>query len=287
MSKSLLPRHPTIFVGCDPELFVYNPNHNHIVSGYGMISGTKEKPHKVRDGAVQVDGVSLEININPADTEKRFVSNIASVKKQLEAMITGYELRAVPVAQFDEIYFESLPEEAKVLGCDPDFNAWTGEPNMPPDMMRPMRTGAGHVHLGWTDYNMANLENDQHMADAVAVVRQLDYYIGIYTLLYDKDSLRREMYGRAGCFRLKPYGVEYRVPSNAWMRSPELQSWIFRAARKAWTDLATGKSIEAKYGQLAQEIINEGMADWQEWADDLHADINLATPKFEDYVDAA
>ena len=53
-----------ITVGADPELFVKKGRS--FQSAYGMIPGTKQKPKKVIKGAVQVDGMALEFNIDRA-----------------------------------------------------------------------------------------------------------------------------------------------------------------------------------------------------------------------------
>ena len=63
-----------ITIGCDPEFFV--KENNKFVNAHGLIEGTKDFPQLVNKGAVQVDGMALEFNINPAKNSKEFVSNI-------------------------------------------------------------------------------------------------------------------------------------------------------------------------------------------------------------------
>ena len=41
------------------------------------------------------------------------------------------------------------------------------------------------------------------------------------------------MYGKAGAFRPKTYGVEYRTLSNAWLFSKKLQSFVYRGVQRA------------------------------------------------------
>jgi len=84
--------------GADPELFVFQ--HGKVQSGYGLIEGDKENPFKVENGAVQVDGMALEFNIDPAMDEEGFVFNLESVMRQLQKMVPDYELHADPVAHF-------------------------------------------------------------------------------------------------------------------------------------------------------------------------------------------
>jgi hypothetical protein len=44
---------------------------------------------------------------------------------------------------------------------------------------------------------------------------------------------RRKVYGRAGEYRLPAYGIEYRTPSNFWLRSYQLFSLVTGLARFA------------------------------------------------------
>ena len=48
------------------------------------------------------------------------------------------------------------------------------------------------------------------------------------------------MYGAKGAFRPKHYGVEYRVPSNAWLRYPALHKWMFNITRTVYSNMMSG-----------------------------------------------
>ena len=237
--------------GADPELFVSQGGV--FKSGYGLIKGDKENPFPVENGAVQVDGMALEFNIDPAMDEEGFVFNLDSVLTQLKAMVPEYELVAEPVATFTEEYMKGQPEEATILGCDPDFNAWGGKQNAVPNAKVNFRTGSGHIHVGWTEG--MDVQDPSHISQAKAMIRQMDYYLGLPSLIFDADKQRRELYGKAGAHRVKSYGVEYRVLSNRWLQSKELMAWAFRASKKAATDLAAGIHLEKQFGDI-QQIIN-------------------------------
>jgi hypothetical protein len=240
-----------ILVGCDPEVFVKKDGV--FKSAHGLIVGNKKSPQKIHRGAVQVDGMALEFNIDPAASEDEFCLNVQDVFNAMCAMVPGYEVVATPVAHFDPAYMKQQPEEALELGCDPDFNAWTGMANPRPDGERAFRTASGHVHIGWT--NGVDASSGIHLAQANAAVKQMDFYLGLPSLLYDPDSERREMYGKAGACRYKPYGVEYRTLSNAWLKSEKLMRWVFRAVQKGMEDLMQGKELVKTFGDV-QEIIN-------------------------------
>lgn len=240
-----------ILIGCDPEVFVSQGNV--FKSAFGLIRGDKRNPQKVKRGAVQVDGMALEFNIDPAATEDEFCINVNDVFQQLQLMVPKHNIVISPVAHFDPEYMKAQPAEALELGCDPDFNAWSGEVNIKPDADRPMRTASGHIHIGWTKDE--DIQNPSHVANGNAVVKQMDFFLGLTSLFYDQDTERREMYGKSGCCRYKPYGVEYRTLSNAWLRSDTLKRWVFRASQAGVKALQEGRVLADVYGDI-QEIIN-------------------------------
>lgn len=236
-----------ISIGTDPELFVKRDDE--WISGAGLIPGTKEHPHKVENGAVQVDGIALEFNTDPADSEGEFLHNIESVLSQLKSMVP-YQLIAQPTILFD---ISSLPKTEQILGCDPDFNAWTEKSNPKPNEQANIRTGAGHIHIGWT--KDADISSVDHWKRCLDLIKQCDFFLGLPSLLFDLDTERRSMYGKAGAFRPKTYGAEYRVLSNMWVNTNELRSWVYKASINAVNALVAGEKFWEKYGDI-QDIIN-------------------------------
>ena len=227
-------------LGADPELFVKDKA-GKFISGYGMIPGTKDEPFKVESGAVQVDGMALEFNIDPAKSAREFSSNIKKVMTSLKGMVGDVELAAVPTAYFGKEYMETQPKEALELGCDPDYDAYSGKANPRPDGNVAFRTGAGHIHIGWTEGQ--DPMNIHHFEACRLVTRALDYYLFPLSQIWDKDKKRRELYGKQGAFRPKPYGVEYRVLSNAWVGNTVLESIIFKTVTVILKTLATNPNV--------------------------------------------
>jgi Phage phiEco32-like COOH.NH2 ligase-type 2 len=234
-----------ITIGCDPELFVTQDGK--FRSAHGLIPGTKEAPFRVENGAVQVDGMALEYNIDPVDNADDFVRFNQSVMEQMRAMVPGYEFAIVPSCKFNGNHFRAQPDEAKELGCMPDFNAYTGKANPRPDNKTTMRTASGHVHIGFCDDVDPN--SDEHMVRCATLIKQLDCYLGLPSLLFDNDVLRRKMYGAAGAFRPKSYGVEYRVLSNAWLLTENRMRFVFDQTVKAVNDLLKGVRPADKIGE--------------------------------------
>lgn len=240
-----------ILVGCDPEVFVRQ--NGLFKSAHALIKGDKKAPQKVRSGAVQVDGMALEFNIDPAATEDEFLFNVQDVFNQMKLMVPTYEVVVKPTAHFSLEEMKAQPLEALELGCEPDYNAWTGDVNPRPDGDRPMRTASGHVHVGFTEGQ--ELYDPVHINNCNLIAKQLDFYLGLPSLMYDAEKERREMYGKAGACRYKSYGVEYRTLSNAWLKSEALMRWVFRNTIKGVTEVMNGNMLINKYGDI-QDIIN-------------------------------
>lgn len=248
-----------IMVGADPEVFLLGPDKKHIGAA-GIIPGTKRKPHPVKDGALQVDGMAAEFNITPVATSGQLIHNINSVLRTLmQSLPRGVKLDISPTAYFDEEYMKQQPREALELGCDPDFNGWEAAMNMPPEPHPTMRTAAGHVHLGWTrDKDPKSFE---HFELCCALARQMDHYLGVPSVILDTNQERRKMYGKAGAFRPKSYGVEYRVLSNFWIKDNQLIKWVYEGTSRSFKTLVEGgKALPVKHGDRARTIIDSGDA---------------------------
>ena len=218
-------------IGADPEVFVAKSGQ--VLCAHGLIPGDKEHPHPVNRGAVQVDGMALEFNIDPASSAEEFAENLRLVQEQLKGMIEGYEFFDAVSAIFDQKYFDEQPDIAKILGCEPDFNAYTETTNPRPDGSGPMRTVGGHVHVGGFDTD--EVMEPGHFGNCVTLSKYMDEELGVYSILWDKDDKRRSMYGKAGSFRPKRYGMEYRTLSNAWIFSAPLVQFVYDATERAIT----------------------------------------------------
>lgn len=211
-------------VGADPELFAVRKN-GKPVSVIGKFPGTKEEPFKIDGvGALQVDNVAAEFNTIPATSPQEFSNAVAMPLKAVEECLKQKRLLLCGEAYLEFPEKELRHWMAMTAGCDPDFNAYSGEMNTPPDFYETnARSAAGHVHVGIDEIT----EDDKPL-----LVKTLDLVMTIPALKHE-SAKRRELYGKAGCFRPKPYGLEYRTPSNHWIFTPERREWVFRCVEKA------------------------------------------------------
>lgn len=61
----------------------------------------------------------------------------------------------------------------------------------------------------------------------------MDLYLGVPSVLIDPDTRRRSLYGKAGCFRLTDYGVEYRVLSGYFIKDEITTTWVLHQTAAA------------------------------------------------------
>lgn len=234
-----------IGIGVDPEFFALDKEFMRLTSAHDLVPGSKDKPHPLINGAVQVDGLAIEYNTKPAYTAEEFVQYNKDVLRQIREMVPErYDFIYEPAVFFDKYYFESIPDSPKELGCSPDYNAFTGKMNprpVPPEGKETMRTGSGHIHISWTEG--ADVDDLSHRFDCELVVQALETFVGPFFKKFDKDTDRSSLYGKPGAFRYKPYGVEWRSPSNAWLNHPEIWGWLFEVVTRTVRSLLEGKII--------------------------------------------
>lgn len=239
MQKAIIP------IGSDPEFFLFDTEKNMNISAHDYIPGTKQKPEKLKHGAVQLDGTAAEFNIDPAHSREEFVHNITEVLSQVRKMVPKHiAFQFKPSVVYEKTYFDTLvPNSCKELGCDPDFNAFNGgKINPVPNNKTTMRTAGGHLHFGFSD-GKSDVKDMEHIKDCCALIQQVSNYFTYFETLWDKDGKRREMYGAPGAFRPKSYGVEYRSLSTAWLGNPKLWPWIYDSCQWITEAALEGRDI--------------------------------------------
>lgn len=244
-----------ITLGSDPELFLFDPHQNKFISSIGIVGGSKWQPLPLDEPGffVQEDNVLVEFNIPPANTEGEFVSYLSSGMDQIKNRIPGLELKVqasvfMPADQLED-------PSAKMFGCDPDYNAWTGKMNNPPSdeaKKATLRSAGGHVSVG---YDLMDEDVDK-MEVNMNIVKWLDLRLGVPSILLDKDKHRRQLYGKAGAFRHKPFGVEYRTLSSFWLGNQKLMRWVYQNTIQAVKDAGNELFIDEKTGNKVQQCIN-------------------------------
>jgi len=123
------------------------------------------------------------------------------------------------------------------FGCNPTENAHEKTFRRVTGLRERFRAAGGHIHIGVSDSRITS--------DIPKAVALMDIVVGNTCVLIDRDpdnARRRLNYGRAGEYRVKTYGIEYRVPSNFWLRSYTLWSMVSQLCRNALSIQYWGKA---------------------------------------------
>jgi hypothetical protein len=251
-----------ITLGTDPELFLAKDNK--IISAIGKIGGSKSEPQPISDDGhfIQEDNVAIEYNIPPCKTVTDWVFHHNFVKDYLEVLVSGMgcTLAINASATLDESELDN--DIARLAGCEPDFNVWEECINEPADLSTTnLRVCGGHISIGWD-----NPTQEQQLD----MVKAMDATVGLESILLDSDTERKKLYGKAGCFRFREYGIEYRSLSNFWIKTDKSLQWAWNTTMKAIDLVNSGKIEEVKElgtyiveaintnnKELAQELLNK------------------------------
>lgn len=238
----------TTTLGSDPEFFIQTHD-GRLKSIIGLIGGTKRKPKKIGKGfAIQEDNVAAEYNIPASRTREEFITNILRPQQYIANLLQTNQFTVSRLASASFPPEELLDPKAQEFGCDPDFDAWTGKVNDKPVCDDPtFRTCGGHIHIG--------LENKDPLT-IMRVIRNMDKFVGVWSVLVDADDKRRKLYGKPGSFRPQPHGCEYRTLSNFWIFDPALIGEVWDRTQMA---VGHGDDIPPTSGEAAmiQHIINK------------------------------
>lgn len=238
-----------ITIGADPEFFLADKN-GFFASAHSLIPGTKHEPHSVEGGAIQVDGVAAEINTIPARSFSEFRQSIDQLREAVIKHAPGHSvLRATTV----QINRQNIPEENLVLSCESDFDSYEQDINPILDATSDYRSAGGHVHIGGIFNKKTSLL--RRYKDASRLGRLMDKYVGVYSVIWDKDQRRRETYGKPGAIRVKSYGIEYRTLSNAWLFNEKIMAFVYNQTLKAVEAYQAG---EDNTDTIIKSIINSG-----------------------------
>lgn len=245
----------TLVLGSDPEIFLVNPEGKHIAIN-GFINAGKQYPLQVPNApegfTLQEDNVALEYGIPPAKSAEEFVAHIKYVMERSREWIPqnlSFSKLSCTIFEKDQLQHP----KSRVFGCEPDFNAYTGEKNPKP---RPkhqgLRSAGGHIHVGLSG------------VDPIRGTKSMDLHLGIPSLLMDEGEERRQLYGMPGAFRYKPYGFEYRTLSNFWIFEDKYIRWAFNNSKRAMEQIEAidylddvEEVIKTNNKQRAEEIVRE------------------------------
>jgi hypothetical protein len=241
---------PTI--GADIEVFLIDRSINEIVSAEPYIKGTKHEPFNFDDAnkyfAISLDNVLAEFCIPPANHVDDWVKNIQKSLDYIKGTIPStLDVEIRPSAILDSKYLQTL--NAQTFGCEPDLNVWLRDYNPKPDAPnKNLRSAGGHIHIGYDNPDVPINE---------MIIKTMDLMIGVPSVIQEPDNERKLLYGKAGCARFKPYGVEYRTVSNYYLSNEKLTRWAYERTKAAIDFINNGRfELVEDASEMIQTCIN-------------------------------
>lgn len=239
-------------IGADIEVFLAQKNNlEEFVSAEGYVQGTKRHPFNFDKSnkyfATSLDNVLAEFCIPPVKNVTDFEAYIQKALAYINQTIPQDLCTvATPAAFLDAQYLQT--DNALTFGCEPDFNAYTGKMNIKPFSKHwNLRSAGGHIHIGYDNSN--ELTNRE-------IIKALDLFIGVPSVIQEPDNARKELYGSAGSYRTKKYGVEYRTISNYYLESKKLIYWLYEQVQAAINYINSGKVIDDVLATILPNTIN-------------------------------
>lgn len=207
-------------------------------------------------GDLYVDGAAVEFQPTASTDYEEVIDNLALLLRTAGIWGDEYGTQVViaPELGIDLDWCKRDPGVA-IFGCDPDQSAW-GEGCRPATIdaaKHPFRYAGCHLHFGFPGRGLYFLvDNNIQVAS-----RALDRTIGLASMALgaNEDTRRREIYGRPGVYRVQPWGMEYRTPSNVLLRSPGLMRFAFEVSRKTLNLVVKRKQIKLLENLIPDDLV--------------------------------
>lgn len=206
-------------IGADPEMFLIDTSTNQVICAKGIIPGEKGNPFT--DGlpkgfGLEIDGILAEFNIPPCTSTSEYIDCIHFMKSWIRDFVKNINPNYDLMCKASAIVTPECVSDpdVNIRGCDPDKDAYTGKENERHKSYPGMVRSAGnHVHFG---YKYMGSKAD------LKFIKMCDLTLGLPSVFIDDDTARRELYGKAGCYRPQKWGIEYRTLSSRMLEDDGL-----------------------------------------------------------------
>ena len=273
-------------IGFDPEFFMQDVN-GQMVPAWTFLPPQDEAVALGGDFKMYCDGAAVELQ-TPVFTHARranmYRSSVREVReamheavKQIQTTHPYLSLCKESVMELPEEYREA--PEAKVFGCVPDQNCYTGEyRRIDPEDMGTIRVCGGHVHFA---FDMTELpfdykkELDPTFYFMSAFLADAAYYAYEQRERIVPDPRRAKNYGLPGYFRAKPTypGIEYRSLDNHWLfveHSNEFSWFLEDVNDVTWEMLVNFAKDPQRVKAINEREFDPADAPWMDDVDTLY-----------------
>lgn len=229
-----------LLIGMDAEFFVRNPKG--YVAASRVIPGLKHEPFVLENGVCHPDGLSLEVGAPPAKTPEGMISNLFAVLEEVQRKYLTPNYCTLAYTQEVKVQdVQAVQPDDLLFGCGTEYDAYSQ------DMIKAVRQDNGdkrysgfHIHLGFTKGQESNYFTFKDMSRLVFELDALFRAHGLHTL-----ERRATQYGGFGAFRVKPYGIEYRM----------MDCTVITDADKLQRLLAALNKLPSIFAKLSKEAV--------------------------------
>lgn len=207
MKVKILGQEVDLLIGMDAEFFIERDGQ--VIAAARVIPGLKTAPHQLENGVCHPDGISLEVGAPPSDTPEGMITNLFKVLAEVqEKYLTPNGCVIGNKSEVQHALCVGVEKEDLAFGCGAEFDAYAtnGMIKRVQDTNRHLRFSGFHIHLGFTQ----GLESNYFTyLDTRRLVKVLD--AAFLQVNLNTSDRRATQYGGRGAFRIKPYGIEYRM----------------------------------------------------------------------------
>lgn len=197
-------------------------------------------------GSIKSHGSGVKVEVSPVSGEKTFIDIIDKFVNDISAPV-------------DIVSTNNSIKPNHLLDSDEEksYSAYTGTQiffKTPVDI-----DGTGDVIISWTKEDIDPLE-PTHFEACCWLSKTLDHYLGLCSLLWDKNHSRRSDRGLPGLFSPTSSGMKYKMLSNLWVAKPQLRCFVYNNTLEAIKALFNEEKVYEKHylGNSVYNILTEG-----------------------------
>jgi hypothetical protein len=231
------------------------------------------------------DGVAFEFTVPPTRDCSDMYDNIQFALGNLQRILGNYDhyLTIQPTMNYEIERFLHVDDDYKmclIFGCDPDKDAILPHYvcEVIDALQHPYRYFGGHFQIGCLDPRGRRLIQTHYEP----FIKLCAIFIGNSVMARSGhtklEKVRAKLYGQPGRYRIQPWGIEYRTPSNSWITSRATMAKMFRGAEHAFRLLQNpkvGKQVINDFlpdtitalanadGELSQQILEDVRSDYE------------------------
>ena len=214
---------PTL--GYDPEVFLENGT-GEVIPAFMFLPKKTSETLTFWDGfqAEFIPDENLVCLANSTDAANKGLQQILALARLFDKTARFSQKSVVAISS---AALANASDEHVNFNCNPSLNVYeTFVPVLDDPRALNIRFAGGHLHFGHQRLQQSDtIKKVVKLLDAISGVMSVSIAEGLDT------ALRRQYYGRAGEYRLTPWGFEYRVLSNYWLLHPQLMHLTFDIAR--------------------------------------------------------